>query len=170
MISIEKLARGIGLNVKAAAEAASVANVEPCVIAAARVGEAALRAEVGKLGRVTGNLADSIGTRVERGTWRVAADVGFFGPGSKHAHLVEFGTVIRYRTSKGVSSSWNTRGRWVGVGVYPVNFVTRATNLGAMPAFRPLETARGVATDAMTAAAMSRLARVGEKTLAAAVA
>jgi hypothetical protein len=157
------------LNIAAARNCLTAANLTPSVAAAAKVGEAALRMEVGRLGRVTGNLANSIGTRLER-TPRggVSAEVGFFGGGAPHAHLVEFGTVVRFRSRKGVSSSWNTRGRWAGVGVYPANFVTRAANLGAMPAFRPLANARRAALESMVSSMDEGLAAVGRKALAAA--
>jgi hypothetical protein len=158
------------LNIAAAANCLTASNLTPSVAAAAKIGQATLRAEVGRLGRVTGNLANSIGVKLER-TARggVAADVGFFGPTAKHAHLVEFGTVIRFRSRKGVSSSWNTRGRWAGVGVYPSNFVTRAANLGAMPAFQPLANARRAALESISNSMDAGLAAVGRKALAAAV-
>lgn len=156
------------LNAKAAADGLTAASLEPSVVAAAKVGEAALRAEVAKLGRVTGNLAASIGTKITRDEGKVSADVGFFGPKAAHAHLVEFGTVARFRKGAGAASSWNTRGRWVGMGVYPQNFVTRGPSLGTMPAFRPMANARNSAFAGIEAAANNRLAEVGGKALDAA--
>lgn len=159
------------LNVSGARAAASTAAIEPSVKAAARIAMAALDAEVAKLGRVTGNLAESVGVRTApTGASRSAVDVGFFGPGAKHAHLVEYGTVLRTRRSPGVASSWNTRGKWVGLGTYPTNFVTRAVSLGAAPAQHPLENARRAAGAAMEKALEAGMARVGERVIAAAVA
>jgi hypothetical protein len=160
----------IGLNIAAANNCLNASHLKPAVAAAAKIGEDALRAEVGKLGRVTGNLADSISTRLER-TPRgsVSASVGFFGGGAPHAHLVEFGTAVRYRSRKTVSSSWKSRGQWVGVGVYPANFVTRAANLGAMPAFHPLANARRAALESMVSSMDEGLAAIGQKAIAAAV-
>lgn len=153
------------INAKQAADGLTAARLEPAVVAAAKVGEAALRAEVAKLGRVTGNLASSIGTKITRDGSRVFADVGFFGPKAAHAHLVEFGTVARFRRGAGAASSWNTRGRWVGMGVYPKNFVTRGPSLGTMPAFRPMTNARNSAFAGIEAEVSSRLVKVGEQAL-----
>jgi len=168
MIELESPA--VKLNVVAMYNGLTSASLSPVVAEAAKIGQATLRGEVGRLGWVTGNLANSIGVKLERtARGRVTADVGFFGPHAQHAHLVEFGTVIRFRSRKGVSSSWNTRGRWAGVGAYPSNFVTRAANLGAMPAFKPLANARQAALESISNSMNAGLAAVGRKALAAGV-
>lgn len=150
------------LDADAASDAASASAIAPAVQAAAKVAEAALRAEVSKLGKVTGNLAASVGVRSGTDGGVAYADVGFFESGSPHGHLVEYGTVVRTRRSAGIFSSWSSRGRWVGMGTYPQNFVARSPNAGAMPAFHPLQNARQASSEPAAAIVEQGLAGVAQ--------
>jgi hypothetical protein len=110
------------------------------------------------IGRVTGNLANSVMMRVEvRGPGRVFARVGFHHAGGRHAHLVEYGTLPRATKTKGIFSSAASRGKWVGMGTYPQNFISGKEFVRGMPALRPLQKAMEKARAQMTAVLEGRM-------------
>lgn len=142
------------------AVAASVASgaVDRAVKEAGLIGLAALRQQVASIGRVTGNLANSVMMRVEvRGPGRVFARVGFHHAGGRHAHLVEYGTLPRATKTKGIFSSAASRGKWVGMGTYPQNFISGKEFVRGMPALRPLQKSMEKARAQMTAVLEGRM-------------
>lgn len=143
----------------------SILEIEKACERAAQPGVAALRAQVGRIGRVTGNLASSVGVKTKvylsklgrptKHFGTAVALVGFQKSKSHHAHLVEYGTGVRARKSAAAFSSQGT-GRFVGSG----KFVSRARFVGRMPAFHPVARAYAASGPAMAAALKGEMARL----------
>lgn len=153
----------------------SILEIEKACERAAQPGVAALRSQVGRIGRVTGNLASSVGVKTKVYLSRLGrptknfgtaiALVGFQKSKSHHAHLVESGTGVRARKSAAAFSSQGTS-RFVGSG----KFVSRSRFVGKMPAFHPVEKAFDASASAMGAlikAEMIRLANAAARDAAA---
>jgi len=133
------------------------------VAKAAAIGLAALRTQVNSIGRVTGNLANSVMLRVARsvGPFKAFAEVGFAHEGGQHAHLVEYGTEPRTTKSKGIFSSAKKRGKWKGMGTYPQNFISGREYVRGMPALYPLQKAMNKSSSQMSQVLYAEMNRVG---------
>jgi hypothetical protein len=134
----------IQLQLQSIPKSISAAKQAKACERAAMPGLAALKMNVNRLGRVTGNLARAPGIETREytnGPYGVGlALVGFVNGRAMHAHLVEFGTKPRTLKKSKVFSSWQKRGKWIGPAQYPTNFVmrSRSRTVGAMPAFHPV--------------------------------
>lgn len=132
---------------------------------AAQPGLSALRAEVATIGRVTGNLAASVGvktkiylSRIGRPTAKFGTAVvlvGFMKDKAHHAHLVEFGTGLRARRQ---SAAFSSKGRFVGA----QPFVSRARFVGRMPALHPVGKAFLASEGAMKASLEAEMGKLME--------
>lgn len=151
------------INVSAIEKELASGSLGRAVGQAAAIGLAALHTQVSALGKVTGNLSNSVMLRVApaAGENKAFAEVGFAHEGGQHAHLVEYGTAPRAVKTKGVMSSWKKRGKWVGMGTYSRDFVTSKKVVGAMPAKYPLQKAMNKSRAQMTDSLYSQVGRVG---------
>ena len=146
------------MDVSAVAASVASGGVERAVKEAGLIGLAELRQQVAGIGRVTGNLANSVMLKVEvRGPGRVSARVGFHHDGGRHAHLVEYGTLPRSTKTKGIFSSAASRGKWVGMGTYPQNFISGKEFVRGMPALKPLHKALEQSSAQMAAVLEGRM-------------
>jgi hypothetical protein len=151
------------MDVSAVAGSLRGESIARIVSQAAAIGLAALRVEVNAIGRVTGNLAGSVAARIDRGSGAGAsARIGFDrNNGGQHAHLVEFGTQPRDTKTKGIFSSAGKRGRWIGMGSYPTNFISGKEFVRGGPALRPLHKALEKSRAQMAAVLAGRMRTAG---------
>jgi hypothetical protein len=155
------------INVSAASDLLDSGPLGAAVTQAAVPGLAALHAQVNSLGRVTGNLSNAVAMWVQpdAGENKAFAEIGFLHEGGQHAHLVEYGTKPRARTTSAVFSSWNSkrvgRGKWTGAPVYPRNFISAKPVVAASPARYPLQKAMNKSRAQMAGILYSELEKTG---------
>ena len=155
------------INVNVIARELADGSMGQAVGRAAAIGLVALQSQVNSIGRVTGNLRNSVIMRVapSSGRHKAFAEVGFSQDGGQHAHLVEYGTLPRTTKSKGVFSSWKTRGKWVGMGSYPSNFFSGREYVRGMPALYPLQKAMNKSRSQMSSVLRVELGKVGTEAI-----